>query len=437
MLSNGNESVSSHSYAYDLIGNRTSSTDNGVAKVYTANDLNQYTEIDSVEFEYDADGNLLSDGKFTYEYDSLNQLISVSTEAAKEVFVYDFMGRRIATESYFRSGNEWILSTRLRYVYQGWNVIAEYVNGAQNRTYVWGEDLSGALQGAGGVGGLLLEQNADGDYMPVYDGNGNIVSYKNDSGSTVSTYSYDPFGNIISHAGMAFTYKFSTKPQDELSGFYYYGYRFYQPTLGRWINRDPIRESGGINLYSILGNSINNLIDYLGMEECVIHIVIGHGKSNKDKTVVLPDSDIGLYAQNFADNNPSSYSAVAIIGCWTKQTMIAVDAKRRLQRKRPVNWLYDPYKSPIPNQREYAPYLTGDTGIIGPDEEDDYIPKQRNQVENDTWDAARKKAIDFCQSKRKCCKSVTIYEIKLEQASWFSKAKQTIKQKETIQCRRA
>ncbi|MBE6399351.1 MAG: hypothetical protein E7041_04325 [Lentisphaerae bacterium] len=55
---------------------------------------------------------------------------------------------------------------------------------------------------------------------------GNIIAYKNSNGNTVAAYSYDPFGNVISHIGMDFTYKFSTKPQDDLSGMHYYGYRF-------------------------------------------------------------------------------------------------------------------------------------------------------------------------------------------------------------------
>ena len=171
-----------------------------------------------------------------------------------------------------------MLMTRRRYIYQGWNVIAEYVNGARNKTYVWGEDLSGSLQGAGGVGGLLLEHNCNGDYLPVYDGNRNIIAYKNNEGRIVSTYAYDPFGNVIAHAGMEFTYKFSTKPQDELSRLYYYGYRFYQPTVGRWINRDPIREGGNRNeasRYTILVNNCTNIIDYNGL--LAESVVIGGG----------------------------------------------------------------------------------------------------------------------------------------------------------------
>ena len=97
------------------------------------------------------------------------------------------------------------------------------------------------------------------------EGYTNIISYKNEAGSVVSTYAYDPFGNIIAHTGMDFTYKFSTKPQDELSGMYYYGYRFYQPELGRWINRDPVGEILGSNIYIIVVNNAINKIDILGL----------------------------------------------------------------------------------------------------------------------------------------------------------------------------
>ncbi|MEN9990447.1 MAG: hypothetical protein RLZZ224_149 [Verrucomicrobiota bacterium] len=46
----------------------------------------------------------------------------------------------------------------------------------------------------------------------------------------------------------------------------YYGYRYYHPQTGRWINRDPIEEKGGLNLYGFLGNDCPNYVDYLGWE---------------------------------------------------------------------------------------------------------------------------------------------------------------------------
>ena len=135
-----------------------------------------------------------------------------------------------------------------------------------------GSGLSDGFQGAGGVGGLLaveIETGTDaGVYYPTYDGNGNISEYLDGSGATVAHYEYDPFGGEATtptggKSGL-FSYRFSTKPQDTESGFYYYGYRYYDPVSGRWPSRDPIEEMGGLNLYGFLDNDGADWIDVLG-----------------------------------------------------------------------------------------------------------------------------------------------------------------------------
>ncbi|WP_176015324.1 RHS repeat-associated core domain-containing protein, partial [Victivallis sp. Marseille-Q1083] len=140
--------------------------------------------------------------------------------------------------------------------------------------YLWGEDLSGSLQGAGGVGGLLAEKRGGQTYLPVYDGNGNIMSYLNASTKvSVAEYIYDAFGRTISSNGAEadnFTYRFSTKPVDG-NGLYYYGYRYYDPQHGRWISRDPIEENGGVNLYGFVGNNAISYIDVSGLYSIDFH----------------------------------------------------------------------------------------------------------------------------------------------------------------------
>ena len=128
--------------------------------------------------------------------------------------------------------------------------------------------LSGTEQGAGGVGGLLAV-SVDGQYyFPCSDHNGNVMAYVSESGAIVAQYTYTPFGEVMSAAGpMAgvFRLRFSTKYQDEATGLYYYGYRFYDPAMMRFISRDPIGERGGLNLYGFAGNDPVNRWDRLGL----------------------------------------------------------------------------------------------------------------------------------------------------------------------------
>ena len=265
ILSNSTTQEASYQYAYDMIGNRLTSNDNGSMRQYASNNLNQYTSINGANLTYDADGNLLSDGQFDYSYDVLNQLIAVENSTHKQVFEYDFMGRRIATELYEKDGEELKTTVRRRYIYHKWNVIAEFIGKTKDKTYIWGEDLSETMQDAGGVGGLLLECNSNGNYLPIYDGNGNIIAYKSSLGNTVATYSYDPFGNIIEHSGLNFSYNFSTKQEEDLCQLYYYGYRFYSSIKGSWATRDPLTEFGSVNSYNFTLNNPINFFDYLGL----------------------------------------------------------------------------------------------------------------------------------------------------------------------------
>ena len=65
--------------------------------------------------------------------------------------------------------------------------------------------------------------------------------------------------------------RFSTKYLDPETGFYYYGFRYYDPNLGRWLTRDPIEEQGGLNLYGFCGNDAVNRVDRLGLKCLVLY----------------------------------------------------------------------------------------------------------------------------------------------------------------------
>ncbi len=270
-LVTADSSVNAYDRAFDFdgIGNRLEAVEGtttltGTAN-YTPNALNQYTAVGSVNPVYDADGNATayplpanSGVNSSLEWDAENRLIS-STVSGTTTYQYDSQSRRISKTT---GGVTTV------YVYDGWNVIGEYLAGSLVKAYTWGMDLSGSMQGAGGVGGLLAVKDATGSYYPTYDGNGNVSEYLDNTGAVTAHFEYDPFGRAVvdTDSSGQFRYRFSTKPGDSETGLYYYGYRYYDPETGRWPSRDPIEESGGVNLYGFLGNYTVSKWDYLGWE---------------------------------------------------------------------------------------------------------------------------------------------------------------------------
>jgi len=247
--------------------------------------------------DHDADGNMTYlpsfTGNWNLAWNAENRLVKAVSPGTKLEFTYDYKGRRIQKKVFERddSSDLWSLTSDLRYIYNGWNLIytATTTDSSQQscfakasedrqhtvKTYTWGLDLSGQLQGAGGVGGLLavsdLGSQTSGLWYPTYDANGNVSEYIDTNGNTVAHYEYSPFGRLTTATGdkaADFNHRFSTKYQSNETGLYYYGYRYYSAELGRWLSRDPIGEMGGLNLYATVGNRILNAFDRLGLVDC-------------------------------------------------------------------------------------------------------------------------------------------------------------------------
>jgi RHS repeat-associated protein len=185
--------------------------------------------------------------------------------------VYDYRGRRSTKAVETLSGSTWNIVLSNKFVYDGWNLVSE-LNGTNNaviRCYMWGSDLSGSMQGAGGVGGLLAISSPGSAQFTCFDGNGNITALIDATSSAVSgLYEYGPFGEILRITGSACEanpFRFSTKYQDDETDLAYYGYRYYNASTGGWLSRDLVAEEGGANLYGFVGDDGINKVDYLGL----------------------------------------------------------------------------------------------------------------------------------------------------------------------------
>ncbi len=235
-------------------------------------------------FTYDLDGNMLSDGLWNYRWDGENRLTRMeTTTVAQSVgvphrileFRYDYLSRRVQKRVINGTLSQEVSSRR--FVYEGWNLIAEYTApggssfGGIVRTFTWGLDIARSLSDSGGVGALVqLADHATGKtFIPTYDGNGNIASMVNaSSGSLAAAYEYSPYGealrvDVVDVALADQPFRFSTKWTDDETGLVYYGRRFYDPRNGRFVGRDPIREKGGPNLYGFCRNDGINRWDVL------------------------------------------------------------------------------------------------------------------------------------------------------------------------------
>jgi RHS repeat-associated protein len=280
---------------------------NAILTVVAANAAGTKTTVDNSRtaslpgvvqhFQYDADGNLMQDDVWSYGYDAENRLISMTPlfnlpgyPAEAVTFAYDYSGRRVEKDHYAWNAGQYSSQTYARrYLYDGNNLIAEIgvagdnSGGGITRSFGWGLDLAGSLSASGGVGALLqvTDHTSNVAYLATYDGNGNVAALLNASTGAVSAlYEYSPFGELLRCEGSyaaANPFRFSTNLNDDETGLVYYGARYYNPVNGRFINRDPIGEAGGLNLYGFCGNDSVNGYDVLGNTPAYGPVAVGQG----------------------------------------------------------------------------------------------------------------------------------------------------------------
>jgi RHS repeat-associated protein len=164
--------------------------------------------------------------------------------------------RRRIEKDYSWAASAWLQTNTTYFVYDG-NLVVQERNASYLPavTYTRGQDLSGTFQGAGGIGGLLartdmgqwIEGSAFAHSLYHADGNGNITCLIYPNQSIAAKYLYDAFGATLGEYGSladANAYRFSSKEWNANAAVYYYLYRFYDPNLQRWPNRDPFGDLG-------------------------------------------------------------------------------------------------------------------------------------------------------------------------------------------------
>ena len=212
---------------------------------------------------HDAAGNVTRierDGRPTLglAWNSQYQLVSVSTNGVfAESYTYDALSRRVSTTT---------LEGTTRHVYDNnWQCIADIdENGSVVASYVWGEGIDNLL--AVNIGGAT--------YYPLTDIQGTVWGYVDEYNNIVARWTYDAWGNVLSEyiAPSAsvlaqIRYRFQGREWSAATGLVNFRMRWYDAETGRWLSKDPIGLSGGLNLYAFCGGDPMSFIDPGGLDK--------------------------------------------------------------------------------------------------------------------------------------------------------------------------
>ena len=231
---------SNDAYAWNAAAN--------VNRNYTTNGLNQYAVSGGVSLGYDARGNLTTSGSNSYTYSSENLM---KTGPGSTTLTYDPLLRLYQVTQG---------STTTRFAYDGLEMVAEYnASNALQKRYVFGPGTDEPIVQYTGTG--TTSRN-----WLMTDERGSVIALTDSAGSEVAINSYDEYGI----PGSANSGRFQYTGQEWLPeiGMYYYKARLYSPSLGRFMQTDPIGYANGLNWYNYVGSDPINFADPLGMQSC-------------------------------------------------------------------------------------------------------------------------------------------------------------------------
>jgi RHS repeat-associated protein len=252
-FTSGQSTIGELTYTYDAAGNRTAMGGSwaraGLPPTLTNasyDSANRNVSWGGVSLTYDLNGNLTSDGTNTYTWNARNQLVALSGTTSAS-FQYDGVHRR---------RSKTVGASTTRFLYDGANLVQE---------------LSGATPTANLVPGLTVDEvftrnDAGGTRALLTDALGSVTALADSAGGVQTQYTFEPFGGTTSSGSSSSNPLQFTGRENDVSGLYFYRYRYYNSRLQRFMSEDPLDFQGGsADLYAYARNSPANVTDPFGL----------------------------------------------------------------------------------------------------------------------------------------------------------------------------
>ena len=308
----GGTSFASFDYGRDAAGLLTATISTGVGPAsedYAYDDLDHLTGVDADAYGYDAADNPTSlPGGITQVFDDANQLCwagassgsCVSPPTGATTFTYDSRGNRTAktpasgpaTSYAFDQANLLTAVGGAAYTYNGDGLRTTKTVSSVTSAFTWDTSTGLALLLEDdadaylyGPGGRVLER-ISGSTVTFFhaDQLGSTRALTDDTGDVVGTFTYDAYGNTTGHTGWTTPLQFAGEYRDAESGLTYLRARYYDPTSGQFLNRDPLTAVSG-SPYGYVDNNPVNSTDPLGLLCLSAHCLISDVKAGVRKAI--------------------------------------------------------------------------------------------------------------------------------------------------------
>ena len=227
----------------------TASASDGSAAVASSQFSQINRETAAQSYGFDANGNMMNDGVNGYEWDAEDRLIKISYPGLQNysAFKYDSKGRNVMIIECFAG----VITSTRKFV---WN---DYYRSEER-------DESGNIIKKSFIRGQVT---GSGNHYYQLDHLGSTREITSSIGNNEGIITYDPFGrNSILQSNFISDFTFGGYFFHTRSGLSQAAFRFYNARLGRWLNRDPIGESDGSNLFDYIGNHSIGFVDPSGLK---------------------------------------------------------------------------------------------------------------------------------------------------------------------------